>query len=376
MFRTSLLMLAGMTVALATADAQAGDRALRDTLEARSLAFYKSSGTPGLAVGVWKDARVLYAKRFGERSHGEGKPITPRTVFHMASISKTFVATAILQLVEAGRVKLDDPYAGPVPYFQLKDPRSTSITVRQLLTHTAGMPDVSDYHWDTPEYDDGALDRWIRGLRDSTPIAAPGEKWEYSNIGFEALAHLVAVVSGETFEGYVKRHLLAPAGMVHSTFLMTDVDSANLALGHESSPTGLRRAYPYNRRHAGSSTMHSSVEDMLRYGAIHAARGAGTGPQLLSPATYDEMWKGQRDISEPCLGPAAERGNARSAQMGLGWFLLDVDGQRVMSHDGADRGFRTAFLVSPDRHVVVVVFANSTVSVCSLAIPLLGAVLR
>jgi CubicO group peptidase (beta-lactamase class C family) len=255
LYRASLL-LAPLAVALASVAAQTSD-ALRDSIEARSRAFFAASRTPGLSVGVWKDGKAVFAGGFGVTVAGGQKPVTSRTVFHMASISKTFVATAVMQLVEQGKVALDDPIVKHVPYFQVKNPRSATITVRQVLSHTAGMPDVTDYAWDSPQYDDKALERWIRGLKDSSLVFEPGKDFRYSNIGFELLADLVAVVSGESFEEYVQRHILAPAGMAHSTFLMTDVDSANLAMGHEMVGGGQTpRGYPYNRRHAGSSTMH------------------------------------------------------------------------------------------------------------------------
>lgn len=371
MIRTTAATLIALTLALAPASAQSGGSARRDSLDARSVAFFNSTGAPGLAVGVWQEGKVIYARGFGVAAAGEERKVTPRTVFHMASISKTFVAISVMQLVEQEKVKLDDPVTKYVPYFQLKDERYRTITVRQLLTHTAGMPDVTDYAWDTPEYDDQALERWIRGLKDSTLVAAPGATWRYSNIAFELLADLVATVSGESFEGYVKKHILTPIGMTHSTFLMTDVDSANLALGHESSPTGQRRSYPYNRRHAGSSTMHSSVEDMLRYGAALAERS----PALLKPATYDLMWQGQRDLTAN-MGGERIRYNVTKVEMGLGWFLREVGGTAVMDHGGADRGFRSYLLVSPSRKTAVVVFLNSDMNAAPLAFPLLAAALR
>ena len=380
MAHTTSLILAGLTGVIASAHAQTPNSSLHDTLEARSLAFFKSSGTPGLAVGVWKNGTVIYARGFGVMAAGAQQPVTPQTVFHMASISKTFVATAVMQLVEQGKVQLDDPVTKYVPYFQLKDPRYKVITVRQMLSHTAGMPDVTDYGWDKPQYDDEALERWIRGLKDSTLIAKPGEKWQYSNIGFEVLADLIAIVSAESFEGYVQRHILTPVGMVHSTFLMTDVDSANLATGHESGPKGQeRQAFPYNRRHAGSSTMHSNVEDMLRYGAVHAGRGTLDGKRILQSATYDTMWTAQVDISARYLDMMKRmRMNLplRKVEMGLGWFLMGYDGFHVMNHNGGDRGFRSSLLVSPDRQTVVVVFVNSGANVVALSLPLLDAAVR
>src|SRR4029079_8645615 len=143
-----------------------------------------------------------------------------------------FVAAAVMQLHEQGKVDLDSTVRHYVPYFRMTDRRADRITVRQVLNHTSGLPDVTDSRWANPEYDAGALERYIRGLKDSTLIAAPGEKWQYSNIGFELLADLVAKVSGQPFEDYVQRAILTPLGMAHSTLLMTDVDSVHLATGH------------------------------------------------------------------------------------------------------------------------------------------------
>ncbi|MEO8448175.1 MAG: serine hydrolase domain-containing protein [Gemmatimonadota bacterium] len=381
MFRFSAVIL-GIGLLASESRAQAPTTALRDTLNARSTAFLKSSGTPGLAVGVWKDGKVVYARGFGVLALGGGRPVTPQTVFHMASISKTFVAMGVLQLMEQGKVKLDDPVTKYVPYFQLKDPRYKIITVRQVLSHTAGMPDVTDYLWYKPEYDDKALERYIRGLKDSTLIAAPGEKWQYSNIGFELLADLIATVSGEPFEIYVQRHILTPAGMRHSTFLMTDVDSANLATGHLQGNKGQEQSayYPYNRRHAGSSTLHSNVDDMLRWGAINIGRGTLDGKKILEPATYDLAWKPQIDLTALYLGFMKQMKMdlpIRKVEMGLGWLLMDYNGHRVVNHDGSDRGFRSTLFISPDRHTALVVFANSSdANVEAFSFPLLDVVLR
>jgi CubicO group peptidase (beta-lactamase class C family) len=371
--RSATLLIAS---ALSTAGAQTNNP-LRDSIEARSRAFLMSSRTPGLAVGVWKDGKAVFAGGFGVTAVGGQQPVTSRTVFHLASISKTFVATAVMQLVEQGKVRLDDPVVKYVPYFAMKHPRSATITVRQVLSHTAGMPDVTDYAWDTPQYDDKALERWIRGLKDSTLVFEPGTDFRYSNIGFELLADLVAVVSGESFEGYVQRHILEPARMAHSTFLMTDVDSANLSTGHEmSGGVQTRRGFPYNRRHAGSSTMHSGVDDMLRYGVMHANKGSIDGKQILKRETYDLLWKTEYDLSERfaprfAMSRATSSRPMTKASMGLGWFVYDFSGERAVNHDGGDRGYRSSLWIAPERRTVVVVFANSGANASELALSLL-----
>jgi len=134
---------------------------------------------PGLVVGIIKNKRVTHVKAFGVAEISGNKPITARSVFHMASVTKPFVATAIMQLVERGRVSLDARVVEYLPYFRMKDERYKDITVRQMLSHVAGMPDVEDYGWDKPEYDEGALERYVRGLSERPLVGTPGEKFAY-----------------------------------------------------------------------------------------------------------------------------------------------------------------------------------------------------
>ncbi len=249
---------------------QAPSTALVDSLAAISQRFAAENHLPGLAVGVWRQGQTVYRAGFGTTALEGGHPVTAATLFHMASVTKPFVATAVIQLVEQGKIKLDQPITTYLPYFRIKDRRATGMTVRQVLTHTAGLSDVTDYHWGSPESDDDALERWVRTLADSSLIGAPGEQRQYSNIGFEVLADLIAKVSGVPFEDYIQRQILTPLGMRKSTLLMTDVDSTLLAFGHEADSAGAYRrsaVYPYNRRHAASSTLHSNVDDMLRWAA-------------------------------------------------------------------------------------------------------------
>jgi CubicO group peptidase (beta-lactamase class C family) len=124
-----------------------------------------------------------------------------------------------MQLVEKGEVNLEDPVIKYLPYFRLKDKRYKIITIRQMVTHTSGMPDVQDYEWHNPVYDDGALERYVRGLGNEQLIAAPGEKYRYSNMTYEVLGDLIAKVSSMSFEDYIRKNILAPLKMKHSTLL-------------------------------------------------------------------------------------------------------------------------------------------------------------
>lgn len=302
---------------------------------------------PGLAIGVTRDGETVYAKGFGTLRVGGQEPVTTDTLFHMASVTKPFVATAVVQLVEQGRVDLDLPVAHYLPHWTMQDGRYREITVRQMLSHTAGMPDVSDYGWEQPEYDDGALRRYVCSLTGASLIAAPGEQCVYSNTAFEILGDLIAEVSGETFEGYVHRYILEPLGMASSTLLMPNPVPPQWAAPHVTGPAGeivTWEFYPYNRRHAPSSTLHSNVTDMNRWALANLNRGELEGNRILNPASYELLWN-----------PTGSMGNV---QVGLSWFLGEHNGHRTVSHSGGDTGFASNLVLVPALKLSVVVMIN------------------
>ncbi|MBN2431326.1 MAG: beta-lactamase family protein [Acidobacteria bacterium] len=301
---------------------------------------------PGLAVGIVQDGQVVYARGFGFESLANRQPVTIRTLFHMASISKPFVATAVMQLVEEGEINLDDPVTKYLPYFRLQGHDHSQITIRQMLTHTSGMPDVEDYQWDKPVYDEGALERYVRSLADQQPVHPPGETFRYSNMAFECLGDLIGKVSGMTFADYVKQNILDPSGMTASTFLKPEHLPELWAAPHlRTLVTFTWDGYPYNRMHGPSSTLHSSALEMCRWAEINMNRGERAGQRILPAVAYDELWRPQADAG-------------RSRQVGLSWFIGEYKGEKTISHGGGDVGFNTMLVMLPERKTAVVVLCN------------------
>jgi CubicO group peptidase (beta-lactamase class C family) len=318
-------------------------------LEAVITQAMRDQKIPGFAIGVIKDGRLAYARGFGVMSKGEpDRPVTTQTLFHMASITKPFVATALMQLVEQGKVNLDDPVVKYLPYFRLKDPRYKDITVRQMATHTSGMPDVRNYYWDKPEYDDGALERYVRSLDDKTLLWAPGKEFRYSNMAFEVLGDLVAKASGKSFDDYVDDNILKPVGMKSSTLLYKKADPAKLATGFTLSKGVVVPVahYPYNRAHTPSSNLHSNAEDMARWILVNLNRGELDGRRILKTSTYDMLWK----HAVPVPG--------RKWHVGISWFLADSNGVEIVMHNGGDDGFTTHHSFAPALKAGVVMMAN------------------
>ena len=275
--------------------------------------------------------------------------MTSTTLFHMASISKPFVATAVMQLVEQGKIDLQAPVTTYLPYFKLDDERYTAITIQQMLSHVSGMPDVTDYGWDDPQYDEGALERYVRSLADRKMRFDPGQRYAYSNMAFECLGDVIAKVSGMSFADYEKKYILDPAGMDKSTFLKPERLPDDWASGHlRTIRTIAWEGYPYNRMHGPSSTLHSNALEMCRWAIINMNRGTMEGRKILEPESYDLLWKPWFPIGKKGSGEA----------LGLSWFMGEHRSEKKVSHGGGDTGFNTYLTILPERSIAVVVLCN------------------
>jgi CubicO group peptidase (beta-lactamase class C family) len=306
-------------------------------------------GVAGMAIGIVKDGQV-FAKGFGVKDIETQEPVTARSLFHLASISKTFVATGIVQLAERGRLDLDAPLIAYLPDFLLDDERCREITVRQMLTHTSGMPDTDDYGWDQPEYDDGALERYMDSLAREKLIADPGEQFAYSNIAYEVLGLLIARISGQSFEDYIKQYLLLPLEMNSSTFLKMEVSAEHATAPHiVLPPTTVSPEYPYNRAHAPSSTLHSSAVELCSWALMNLNRGELRSERILKEASFEQLWHPYQQ-----LGPAYP-----TEFVGLSWFIDSYRGHRTIRHDGVDTGFQSDLILLPEQSLAVIVLANT-----------------
>jgi CubicO group peptidase (beta-lactamase class C family) len=355
----ALLCVVGCSRSSQSAVSQSGT--LQD-LEAIVRDFAEQHRLPGLAAGVWRRGEVILRTGVGHQN-GPGSPqIDGETVFHLASVTKPLVATAVMQLVEEGKMCLDCPLRRYLPYFSMEGPGADRITIRQILTHTAGMGDTSDFGWTTPEYDEGAVERYVRSLAPLRLDFAPGSGWRYSNRGFDVLADAIAKADGQPFEAAIQRRILTPLGMRRSTLLMSDIDSARMALGHRRDGTAVGY-YPYNRRHAGSSTLHSTLDDMLRWAAVNLGRGAVDQRRILPASAYDELWRPYRDIRATIAEQTGGAGYVfpyDSMAIGLSWFLPVEHGRQLVYHSGSDPGFASNILLSPAEQIGVVVLINGS----------------
>ncbi len=310
-------------------------------------------GIPGLGVGIVESDEIVYSRGFGVQSLETQIPVTPQTIFGVASVSKCFVATAVMQLAEWGKIDLDTPIVQYLPYFRLDDDRCKQITARLILSHTAGMPDMGEEEYNDlvchPETDDGAAERYVRALSNRKMVGAPGERFAYSNIAYNVLGDLIAKVSGQTFEDYMKEHILLPAGMPDSTFYFLEVARDRLAMPHLRTPEMVvNPVYPYHRADAPSSFLHTTVVDMCHWSIACLNGGEFKGSHILSADQYPLMWTPVAPRNYP---PFYEHA-------GPGWTLGHYQGRKTVSHGGGGFGWTDFLILLPEIKCAAVILCN------------------
>ncbi len=303
---------------------------------------------PGLCVGISHEGQLKYEMGFGYKNIETKEKVDEHTIFHIASVAKLFVGTAIMQLVERGLLDIDHPVVEYLPYFKVKDSRYKKITVKQMLSHTSGMPDVEDYEWDHPQTDEAALERYVKSLEELTLLWEPGEKFSYSNIAYDILGHLIAKVSGVSFEEYIENNIFKPLNMINSTFLSFNRDINEIASPHikdSDKHVVVSKVFPYNRIHGPSSTLTSDIKDMHLWAFANLNLGTLKDSRIIEESTYKLIWHPIMPINE-------------KEQIGLSWFMRAYKSRTLFGHEGSDIGFRSSFAIVPENKVSISVYAN------------------
>jgi CubicO group peptidase (beta-lactamase class C family) len=296
---------------------------------------------PGLAVGVWHDG-IEQTTGFGVTSVENPLPVTPDTLFQVGSISKTFTATALMMLMEAGKVDLDTPIRAYLPDFRLSNEDvAARVTIKHLLTHTGGW--LGDYFNDFGFGDDAQVKMLneIAKLPQFTPL---GEVWSYCNTGFNIAGRLIEVITGHSYEAAIKEMILDPLDMSLTFFFPHDVMTHRFAVGHEIIKQQARVARPWPIGRAGHPVggVVSTVIDLLKYARFHMSDGLG----LLKPQTLKLM---QTPIVQ---------GSGLDV-FGLSWFITPIGDTPVLRHGGATHGFNADFTIVPARQFAITTLTNS-----------------
>lgn len=310
----------------------------------------RETGAPGVAVGVWHRGRA-FGSGFGVTSIAAPDPVDQETLFQIGSTGKTFTATAIMRLVDAGELDLDVPVRRYLRDLKLRDPDVTrKVTLRHLLTHTGGW--AGDFFPDTGRGDD-ALQKAVASLSKVPQLTPLGEVWHYNNAGFYIAGRVLEKVTRTSYESAVKDLLLTPLGMTRSFFFAEEAIVYRVVAGHNvASPRSKKHeiAQPWDigRNSGPAGGLISDVVDQLRWAQFHMGDGrAPDGKRLLKRSTLREMQR-----------PQAEAGNLAHS-VGISWLLDDYDGERLVAHGGTTHGQLSAFVMVPDRDFAVTVLTNS-----------------
>jgi CubicO group peptidase (beta-lactamase class C family) len=331
--------------------AAAGVRSAVGLLSAWIESQLAYSGVPGLSIAILHDQEMVWSAGFGRASLDPPRPATPDSLYRIASITKLFTSTAILQLRDAGKLQLDDPVVEHLPWFRIKQAHADApvTTIRHLLTHTAGLPREAGF----PYWSDGVFPT-IEQIRDRLPAqetALPTEtEWKYSNLGLTLAGEIVAAVSGQPYAAYVTHHVLEPLGMRRTFVASPPADHPDLAVGHTRRLPGADRGvapYTDGRGIAAAANMTTCVSDLARFARLQFRDGPAGGEQILKGSTLREMQRVH------WLQPDWTAG------WGLGFRVLRTAGQTYVGHGGSLRGYRTQIHLRPADRIGVIVFTNA-----------------
>ena len=311
---------------------------------------------PGLAIAVVKDGEVVYAEGFGVRDVRTGVPVDENTIFAIGSASKAFTAAAVADLVEQGRVAWDDPVTEYLPGFQVHDPYVTrELTVRDLLTHRSGLLRGDALWYATALEPEEILER----VRFQEPTTSFRSTFGYNNNMFLAAGQLVRAVTGLPWDEYVEQELFAPLGMERSNTSTLPLDEMDNVAQPHTEEDGEVRAIPYrnidNIGPAGS--INSSVMEMARWVEMQLDHGTFEGREILSEEVVEEMHEPQTIIHADGRWELMMP-EANFTMYGMGWFLHDYRGRKVVQHGGNIDGMHALVALLPAEDLGLVVLTN------------------
>jgi CubicO group peptidase (beta-lactamase class C family) len=308
---------------------------------------------PGVSLAIVEGDEIVHLRGFG-RSRPGGEAPSPQTPFPIGSLTKSFTALAVMQLVEAGKIELDAPVQRYLPWFRVADPQaSAQMTVRHLLNQTSGLPTSSgaiplaDFH-DSP----GATERHARALATLVLTRPVGSAFEYSNSNYSLLGLIIEAASGESYADYIQNHIFTPLQMNHSYTSPAMAKQNGLAVGHQYW-FGFPFAAPNMPLPHGSvpgGGLISSAEDLARFMIALLNGGRYRDVQILSGAGINELHCGAADVKAYGLS---------LGQYGMGWFVDKIGGTKLVFHGGTLPDFGSHMALLPEQRKGVVLLFNA-----------------
>jgi CubicO group peptidase (beta-lactamase class C family) len=312
---------------------------------------------PGVAVAIVRDGEVVYLKGHGVRDVATGEPVTPDTVFPLASCTKAFTTAALAVLVDEGKLGWDDPVRRHLPSFRLGDPLADrDVRIRDLLCHRTGLRGHDLLWYRAPWAPEETVRR--AGL---LPLDRPFRSaFQYQSTMFTAAGLAVGSASGTPWDAFLRERLLGPLGMKNTACTSTDATkAADRATGHRLNERGEPEPVPYYPQPVpdAAGSVHSTARDLARWVRFQLGDGTAGGKRLVSAASLTETHRPQMVVrlegSDRAMHP-----DTVQMSYGLGWVIQDYRGRRLVSHAGAVDGFRCHLTMVPDAHLGIVLLCN------------------
>ena len=322
------------------------------TIEEKVEARRKELGIPGMSLAIVKDGQVIYSKGLGYKDFEKKIPATADTQFAIGSATKAFTALSILMSQDEGKLSLDDSPRKYLPYFKMKDAETDkNMTVRDLLAHTSGL-NRTDMAMITGQLNRQEL---IQVVGEAQPMAKLREKFFYNNIMFAAAGEVTATVQKMPWEKFVPKSIFAPLGMTNSSMDLKQMQKAkDFSYGYEYNfDTKETRRLPFRDidEVAPAGSINSSANDMTKWIQFVLDKGSVGGKSMLSEKGFDEWTKPQNKVTP----------NGK-VSYGLGWFLEEWNGMKVVQHGGNIDGFNSLVAMIPEKKLGFVLLANVTSS--------------
>ncbi|HEV2567769.1 serine hydrolase domain-containing protein [Sphingomonas sp.] len=363
-------MKSWLALALLSAPAQAATiEEMIPTLDRIMGDYQQTAPQPGMVYGIVKDGRLVHVRGFGVQDPATRTPVSADSLFRIASMSKAFTAMAILKLRDEGKLRLDDPaerYVPEMKAWRYPTTDSPRITVRDLITHTAGF--VEDNPWGDRQQPMPEAE-FTSVLRQGVPWSrGPGLAMEYSNFGYATLGRIVRNVSGKSYQAFITRSLFHPLGMASTTFDIFKSPAERRTIGYRwQDGAWVREPDMADGSFGAMGGVETSANDYAKWVAFilsawPARDGADNGP--VKRATVREIVEGanmpQGVMRNASFGGAPCR---QAVTYGMGWRVIDdCDLGRVVTHSGGYPGYGSIVYLLPDKGVGIFAFSNRTYS--------------
>jgi CubicO group peptidase (beta-lactamase class C family) len=313
-------------------------------LEASAKEELEATKTPGAAIGIVKDGRLVYANGFGASNIETGAPVTSATLFRLGSTTKMLTAAAVATLAADGKLAFEDPVG---KHIQGLDPAIAALTVNQILSHTSGLKDTAVMNG---RHDDSALGEEIRAWKSDWLFTKPGAIFSYANPGYWLAGYVAESIAGKPYADVMEERVFGPVGMVSSTLRPTMAMTRALSQGHDKvdNKVVVLRPAPDNEANWPAGSVFSNLVDLSRFVIAMMNDGNVDGKRVLSPKVVQALTTPHADVP-------GER-----AKYGYGLDLDERGGVRVWSHDGARAGYGSSIAMLPGRQAAVIVLCNRT----------------